>query len=251
MQPSSSHSHTHTHIGHSNWKLHTSRQSDLCPQLDLWPSLCCLLYWQSTGRNGWSNISQQPWNPGIWHCFFCGYWQLLIQVNYFAPYKCLSFPCRNWKMELGSLINIVHNSLHQCSTQCKETSSVLVKCSDNEPVKVSHSESQTYICSVIENWSNPSEPSRQELLIPQNMLTTKQCTVSYLLFHSWFIFSLAHFSSFDQGVLDIYNCPTVAVSNSQFSHNVPAAIFKPVPFRGHSPALSIGRLVPCLLYPGI
>ena len=74
----------------------------------------------------------------------------------------------------------------------------------------------------------------------------------HLLSHpeSWSVLSLAHFSYFEQGVLDIYNCPMVAISNSQFSHNIPAAIFKSVPFRGHSPALSIGRLEQYTLCPG-
>ena len=84
MHPPPPHTHTHTHTGHSNWKPYTRhrsrqlRQGDLRPQLDLWPSLCCLIYWQSTGWDGWGNVSQQPWNSGIWGSVCCGYWELLI-----------------------------------------------------------------------------------------------------------------------------------------------------------------------------
>ena len=44
-----------------------------------------------------------------------------------------------------------------------------------------------------------------------------------------------------QGAVDIYNCPTVLVSASNFSHNAIDGITKSQAYRGHSAGLSISK----------
>lgn len=60
-------------------------------------------------------------------------------------------------------------------------------------------------------------------------------------------FCLFSYRYFDQGAIDIYNCPMVAITNSQFSHNRATTIVKPYRFQGQSAALSIGRWKKCSL----
>ncbi len=47
-------------------------------------------------------------------------------------------------------------------------------------------------------------------------------------------------SNFYLGAVDIFNSPTVYVTNNVFAYNGPADILKSQSFRGHSSALSIG-----------
>ena len=49
-----------------------------------------------------------------------------------------------------------------------------------------------------------------------------------------------NFRYFYQGAVDIFNTPTVEVTDCTFEHNGPVSVFKPDPYRGHSGGLSIG-----------
>lgn len=79
--------------------------------------------------------------------------------------------------------------------------------------------------------------------LPHIGLNTSEFVMQCNLLKTVQIRDLSLFSSryFDQGAIDIYNCPMVAISNSQFSHNRATTIVKPYRFQGQSAALSIGR----------